>query len=522
MRFVDRRFVKIGVSLAACLYLGGCQLLDMASLEPRSYEVNHGSQSFREEVILLNVVRASFFEPLNFTTLSKYTASGTLGVNGSMARNVGIDFLRSVGGKPAAANVGSSPLNTLSAGGNASQSNSFDLAPMDNSDFYTNFLAALTPAEINLLVNAGLSREVVFYSIVGSIDVKLSAAGQALVTPAKYRHYANFTTLRYNNSPSDSTWNGVDDKQAAFDMCTNEAAKDYEARTPSGNWAPFYTRFWYGSHLNDCRYQKFLMLIREAFSYGVTTAAVEKAPNTQVAGVVPGKAANAKSGPAGQKGKPAPAKAGGPQAGQPVVTATATAGQSIPQINITITNPISASSGGSSSGSAAKPATATREIIICYDPAIAAANNIPLKNNSICSTQGANVQGKGAGTLLSQPLQSRLGQYDDSVEPILRSPYGVFQYYGELIRTRTKVDIVTKRAIRKTDDAQLFVVTPDVAGCFVHVNHGGGSYCIPSDNANPIKVSNTKEVLTLLIALVNLSTTRSSLPATQTAIVAPQ
>lgn len=179
--FAGQLLFRVCMSFALCLYICGCQLLDKASVEPRSYQVNLGTENVREELILLNVVRASRFEPLNFTALSKYTASGSLGLTGGMQKNIGIDFnlFRNSTAAPASPSlVGNSPLNTLTAGGSASQGNSFDLVPLDNSDFYANFLSTLTPENINLLVNAGLSREVVFYSLVNSIEINLTTEGQ--------------------------------------------------------------------------------------------------------------------------------------------------------------------------------------------------------------------------------------------------------------------------------------------------------------------------------------------------------
>jgi hypothetical protein len=63
----------------------------------------------------------------------------------------------------------------------------------------------------------------------------------------------------------------------------------------------------------------------------------------------------------------------------------------------------------------------------------------------------------------------------------------------------------------------LFDVRDDLSACFVGVTYEGQSYCVPQADAG-----NTKEVLQILIALVNLSTVRSSLPTTQSVISQPQ
>ena len=89
------------------------------------------------------MVRASRFEPLNFTALSKYTASGSMGAGASASRNIGIDFSMVKGGT--AQNVGAEPSEYNWRQRVVTTGNSFDLSPLDNSDFYQNFLSTLTP-----------------------------------------------------------------------------------------------------------------------------------------------------------------------------------------------------------------------------------------------------------------------------------------------------------------------------------------------------------------------------------------
>ncbi len=472
MRFGGRRFLAICVGLASSFFLSGCQVLDMATYEPRTYEVNLGTQNLREELILLNVVRASRFEPLNFTALSKYTASGSMGAGASASKNIGVDFALIRGGS--ASNAGASPLNTIGATGSTTTGNSFDLSPLDNSDFYQNFLSTLTPQNVNLLVNAGLSREVVFYSVVKAIDVNLTAKGQARA--------GKYTRLRFFNSPSNNAWHHdgateAENTTESFEHCERLAEVDYREH----HSAPFYADFWLGKHVTDCSFSKFKLLIRAALKYGVTTHAQAKSQKAQ----------------------------------QPTVL-------KIDAKTNLITLPSGSGSGsGASSASRAglggNSADQNQDVILCFDPTIAALNEIHMTTGSICPEGQAKNQKaqKSNETLLTQPLTTHLGEYDESMEPILPSAYGVFQFYGELLKTQRGVEI-SKLAARKTGARELFRVTDDQAGCFVHVNYAGGSYCVPNNDAN-----NTKEVLTLLIALVNLSTTRSTLPYTSSVITNP-
>jgi hypothetical protein len=433
--------------LALGLALAGCQLVDK-SYEPRTYEVNLGSQNLREELILLNIVRASRFEPLNFTALSKYTATGSLSLSGSVTNNVGVDFASNNSSGFPGTTVGTTPKTALGASGSAVTGNAFDLVPLDNADFYAGFLAPLTPEKVYLLVNAGLSRDVVFHSILKAIEINLSDRGKQLT---------HFAALRYSNDPSDDTWNKVHHsfEQCAYEMeLDQKAGRKFDPRVGKTHWAPFQTPFWYGSHLNDCSYHKFLELLKAALEYGVTTYATPRKEKTPQVYTVKD-----------------------PSKGE--------------QINIAVS---------STTNSGAEPVE-KKEIRVCFDATIAAEYGNPIAEG--CDKASGKPIGRGA-------IVTQLGAYDDSMVPVLQSPYGVFQYYGALLRSHIDVKIEQK----KTDDATLLNITSDLANCFAHVNYSGESFCVPDQQA-----SNTKEVLTVLIALVNLSTSRSSLPVTPSVLV---
>ena len=465
MRSIVRQIAKIGLGAAASLWLSGCQLYDFATLEPRHYEVNLGSQNVREELVLLNVIRASRFEPMNFTAMSKYTASGSLSLGGQASTTI--------------AKAGQSLLTGGPASG--STANSFDLVPLDYAEFYDLFLQTLSPVFVNIFVNAGLSREVVFHSLIDSIDVTLTPAGEQQLRRHLGRPYPK---LRFKNDPTNDTWYG-ESGPAAFEQCALAAAED-KRRAPALNttqpipvWAPFYTEFWYSKEhfndrYNDCNYHKFLSLLDEAFEYGVTTARATLTPQ-QV---------QAKQASAAQPGQPS---------GKTRQTLTQTKQTQSP-----------------SPGGASAPQT---EVVLCFDPALAAIYGKVLKGQFVCPV-GGTVK-PGTETLLNQPLKTNLGAYDASMEPVLRSAYGVFQYYGQLLKTNTQVEISEKGG-RATQDHWLFRVTNNISGCFVRVSYGGRNYCVPEKDAG-----NTKEVLTILLALVNMSVPSKSLPTTQSVISNP-
>jgi hypothetical protein len=453
--------------------------------------MNLGTQTLREELILLNVVRASYLEPLNFTTLSKYTASGSVTASGTGSKNLGIDFaIFQPAGKTFnnATTIGSSPANVLGGSVGGSTANSFDVAPLDNSDFYGNFLQTLTPQNVNLLVNAGLSREVVIYSVVKAIDINLTSAGQA-----KF----GFTRLRFANDPTQATWFGRGGKQE-YDECEQEAQKDFDKLASighGGRWAPFESPFWLAPHLTDCSYQKARLLIEAALRFGVTTQAIARAQS-------------------------------GGQSAQIEFKKSEKAGQTI-----VVVSAQGSSSAASASSTKSGLGAGNVNVIMCFDPAIAAYYGVRLRNKDQMCPEGtvhtASKPGTSAKpaksvpqtdneTLLTQPIPTNLGSYDASMTPILRSPYNVFQYFGSLLKTK-RTPIVTQVAEQKTDSRLLFDVRSDWTSCFVRVTYNGDSYCVPHAEAG-----NTKEVLTVLIALVNMSTVRNSLPVTNSVIANPQ
>src|SRR5262249_6553381 len=149
-------------------------------------------------------------------------------------------------------------------------------------------------------------------------------------------------------------------------------------------------------------------------------------------------------------------------------------------------------------------AAAQTDVVLCFDPALAAIYGKVLRGQFVCPVGGTIKP--GTETSLNQPLKTNLGLYDATMEPVLRSAYGVFQYYRQLLKTNTPVEISLKSA-RATQDHWLFRVTNNIAGCFVRVTYGGRSYCVPEKDAG-----NTKEVLTILLALVNMSVPAKSLP----------
>ena len=103
------------------------------------------------------------------------------------------------------------------------------------------------------------------------------------------------------------------------------------------------------------------------------------------------------------------------------------------------------------------------------------------------------------------------------IRPEFRSPIGAFRYLGGLLATGTSETVVmrSRESIDpQTQDARILNVLPNSGGCFAEAEYLGRSYCVPAEGAK-----NTKNVFSLLTALVALHTSRDDLPPPSTLIL---
>jgi hypothetical protein len=226
MAFVNG-VLRFKLLVLLCALVTGC--VDY-SLAPRAYDINQGTQNLRESAILLNIVRASRSEPLNFVPLSKYTGTGSVSLSESFLKN---QF----------PNPGSSAISqAFSSSASAGQGNAFDVGTLENKEFYGGFMSPLNLESLNLLLNAGLNKELVLHSVLDGFRVRL--AGRSLL-------FVNNPDddVPYNSMPCTSLYNGT---ESAFEP----VASSQIWREPGA-----------------CRYQKFLYFLRVAIRWGVTVEA---------------------------------------------------------------------------------------------------------------------------------------------------------------------------------------------------------------------------------------------------------
>jgi len=231
-----RRLLRVACLFGVFGWSSGCAILE-ESLSPRTYSVNEGADAVLNNAILLNILRASDSEPLNFVAIAKYTAAGQLGANAQAGQ-----FTYAAAVTHPGSQYGP---NTLSGQLN----NSFDLNVLETKDFYTGLLRGMDATQTSLWFSEGLSRELVFYVLVGAIrTTRLDGA-----------------VYEYRNDPADDDWHAAETGSVEHHspMCI--------PRTDGPTRAAQFDRIgiWYGTHADDCRFQKFRYLVDLAVKYGL-------------------------------------------------------------------------------------------------------------------------------------------------------------------------------------------------------------------------------------------------------------
>jgi hypothetical protein len=411
----------------ASFALGGCSVVD-GTLAPRAYDINQGTQNVRESGILLNIVRASKSEPLNFVALARYTGTGSLALNEGLSKNDLIKF-----GNPVS--VATRGIFTSSV--NANAGNAFDVGTLENREFYGGFLSPLDLEGLSLLLNAGLSREVVFHSVMQAFRVT----------------HSNGTAYLFENNPSDDSWDGVQRSPVCASL--------YDGRETA--FEPvFVTGLWQKPHEHDCRYQKFLYFLRLALRYGVT---VEAIPLPQ---------RNIGEADSGRRGR----------------------------------SPDRDRDRGASGPSAV--------YFVCYDPAIATENGLPVPRNAEVA---CGAKKRLVGKTHEFEFRFQFKRPVAGITPVVRSPYAVFQFYGQLLATgslqRARISNLSRRDALPREP-ELLTIEKGPGDCFAQAAYGGDQFCVPNKGTR-----NTKEVFVLLNTLVAISTSRSALPASPSFVLTP-
>jgi hypothetical protein len=231
-----RQAANVAVAICLSVLSTGCGLLEH-SLSPRTYDVNESADAVLNDSILLNIIRASYYEPLNFVAIAKYTAGGQLTSNMQ-------------GTALYAASVSHPQVTYGPLTGGVQASNSFDLNVLETKDFYNGLLKNLSATDMDFWFKQGLPRELVFYAILESIRVTRPGG----------------TVYEYRNDPSDDKW--TDEVTGAVEF---NSPRCIPQLTGNGFQTNYDTNreLWSGVHARDCRFEKFRYLVSLSVKYGL-------------------------------------------------------------------------------------------------------------------------------------------------------------------------------------------------------------------------------------------------------------
>ena len=176
IRPARNRFAGV-VTALACSALSACAFTD-GTVDSRYDTINRSTDSARNQAILLNIVRASKSEPLNFVAFSK--------IGGTTSTAMGVGLPTFLVGPERAANQKQVTLGNNTLNGSVSENTTFDIAILENRDFYSALLAPVDLVELNFFERQGYPRELLFWLFADSLRVT-----------------QNGKTVEFRNEPSD-------------------------------------------------------------------------------------------------------------------------------------------------------------------------------------------------------------------------------------------------------------------------------------------------------------------------------
>jgi hypothetical protein len=161
----------------ACVGLSACAFTD-GTVDGRYDTINRSTDAARNQAILLNIVRASRAEPLNFVAFAK--------IGGTTSTSMGVGLPTFFVGPDRALNqkqltIGNNTLNA-SVGANSN----FDIAILENRDFYSALLTPVDEVTLNFFERQGYPRELLFWLFADSVRITY-----------------NGKTAEFRNEPSD-------------------------------------------------------------------------------------------------------------------------------------------------------------------------------------------------------------------------------------------------------------------------------------------------------------------------------
>jgi hypothetical protein len=172
---MKRQLGRVACIIALLLAPGllGCAIVDNYS--GRAVDFNREAEQAQEEVLLLNIVRASLRRPMQFTSLSSVSGSGSVSgsVTGGGLKTNQTPFIAPFGITPGNTNAALSRILATNISGNASLSGTatFTVPILDTQEFYQGILTPIPLQAFDYYLQQGFPPELLFDLFVLKIEV---------------------------------------------------------------------------------------------------------------------------------------------------------------------------------------------------------------------------------------------------------------------------------------------------------------------------------------------------------------
>jgi hypothetical protein len=482
----------VGFWLLLTSAIAGCSIVD-SSMESRIAAVNSGYDSAINNEILLNISRASYFQPLRFYSHNKIAPSQTSDVK------IGLP------------NITFGPAQTVaehqyvfSTMTDNSAALSLELDPIETRDFHNSILTPISVGTIGLLLES-FPKELVFQLLFDSI---------------RYQEKGK-PPIEYKNEPVAPSTICPSGANQEFDPMY--AGPDDEVRNspyhPPGAGAFV--------DLTNCRYQRFVYWVETGVAYGLSVDyeevpnplydsgdAKSTQPKTKIAGHFCFDPAQAQS-------KLAYKVANLPTSTCEQKTDQSSSDQSITSTNQAVQDILDAAKAIMTAG---KQISAPGEQIASAGDKLAAAGRklaggTQAASPSTPSNQGGSSSENGSDIYFPFVRDAKEVEATIGIRP--RSLLGVFLYLGRVLASETTgVNPVTLYSATENGDGDKKILTvvrgagPDK--CFASTYAPGGQLCVPLEGAD-----NSKRVFAIVSELISLSSTASDIPTSLTVRLTP-
>jgi len=237
--------------------INGCSFVD--NYTARQYALNLHAQDAMNQETLLNIVRSSQYEPLNFMAVSQLTGGQTEQLN------VGLPTVTFGPAKAAAARdyafSGSVVQNTATSG--------FTINPLISTTYQQAFLTAVPLSTVAQLVEL-YSREPVFFALIKSVTMTIIGK-QSYVSVL-------------NNDPLDNVPVTIQGKETPCSEIFNPTSDVMSQKNHSVRLFSLGTELYEDPNLDTCSYSKFVYVLEYGLNYGLTADLKSAVSGTQPGG----------------------------------------------------------------------------------------------------------------------------------------------------------------------------------------------------------------------------------------------